>query len=227
LPSGRLPRARLANEVYDVLLADLMSLKIRPGARITVDALARELGVSQTPLREALGRLEADGLVHKTPLVGYHAAPQIGRDQFEQLFELRLLLEPYAAGRAAERVDAGGLGTLRGLMEEMAATSDDGGHPAYQAFARLDARFHDTIVGAGGNELIRTDLARLHTHVHLFRLMFHHRVTAEALDEHAAILRALESGDPAAAEAAMRTHIERSRARFRPAFEAAPPADRR
>ena len=91
--------ASLAEEVYEAIFARLMALRIPPGARITVDNLVRELAVSQTPIREALGRLEGEGLVVKTHLVGYSAAPQITRDRFEELYELRLLLEPEMAGR--------------------------------------------------------------------------------------------------------------------------------
>src|ERR1700742_5044635 len=84
----------LANEVYENIYAQLMALRIAPGARITVDNLVRELNVSQTPIREALGRLEGEGLVVKTHLVGYSAAPQITKRQFDELYSLRLLLEP-------------------------------------------------------------------------------------------------------------------------------------
>ena len=76
-----------------------MALRIAPGSRITVDNLVRELNVSQTPIREALGRLEGEGLVIKTHLIGYSAAPQISRRRFDELYELRLLLEPEAAAR--------------------------------------------------------------------------------------------------------------------------------
>src|SRR5262245_61237058 len=94
----------LADDVYGTLFDKLMSLSISPGARITVDALVRELEVSQTPIREALGRLEGEGLVFKTHLVGYSAAPQITRRRFDEIYELRLLVEPDAARRAAARV---------------------------------------------------------------------------------------------------------------------------
>src|SRR4051812_27675941 len=67
----------LVVDVYEAIFNKLMSLEISPGARITVDGLVRELGVSHTPIREALGRLEGEGLVVKTHLVGYSAAPQI------------------------------------------------------------------------------------------------------------------------------------------------------
>ena len=69
------------------------------------------------------------------------------------------------------------------------------------------------------NELIRQTLAFQHTHFHIFRLMFHSRVTEEALDEHAAILAAFAAGNSAHAEASMRRHIECSRDRLLPAFD--------
>ena len=72
--------------VYDVIYHRLMLLEIAPGARIPIDALARELNVSQTPVREALNRLEREGLVCKEHLIGYSAAPQWTREQFQDLF---------------------------------------------------------------------------------------------------------------------------------------------
>jgi DNA-binding GntR family transcriptional regulator len=89
----------------------------------------------------------------------------------------------------------------------------------YSRFAREDAVFHDKILAVAGNELIRETLAHQHTHFHIFRLMFHSRVTEEALDEHAAILAAFSRRSPDEAERAMRTHIERSRDRLLPAFD--------
>jgi DNA-binding GntR family transcriptional regulator len=210
----------LANDVYEAIYAQLMSLKINPGARITVDTLAREFSVSQTPVREALGRLEGEGLVIKTHLVGYSAAPQITRRRFEELYELRLRLEPYAAGRAAAKMTSEALDALTeaaGVMARRNGGADE--RVRYSQFARQDAEFHDLIVALAGNELIRESLAHLHTHFHIFRLMFHARVTEEALEEHERILEAFAARDSGAAEQAMADHIERSRDRLLPAFE--------
>jgi len=203
----------LGEEVYGVLFAQIMSLQIAPGARITIDALARELGVSPTPVREALGRLEGEGLIHKTHLVGYRAAPQLSRRQFDDLYDLRLLLEPYAAAKAAENISDESLAELVAIGHEMTAGEHDG-PLAYGRFAQLDQRFHDEIARAGGNELVEEALDRLHTHVHLFRLMYHANVTQGALKEHAALIAALQDRDGPRAARLMRTHIERSRARF-------------
>jgi DNA-binding GntR family transcriptional regulator len=210
----------VVERVYDVIYHRLMSLEIAPGARIPIDLLARELGVSQTPIREALGRLEKEGLVQKEHLIGYSAAPQWTRKQFEDLYAFRLLIEPEAARLAAENMTPEALQQLEILSADMGT-----GEPPvdrntrYSRFARVDAQFHDAILKIAGNEVIRTTLSNQHIHLHIFRLMFHTRVTQEALQEHEDLLAAFRAGDPKAAFDAMRIHIERSRDRLISAFE--------
>jgi len=208
----------LADQAYEVIFSQLMALRIAPGSRITVDNLARELNVSQTPIREALGRLEGEGLVIKTHLIGYSAAPQISRRRFDELYDLRLLLEPEAAQRAARGMDAQRMAVLHDVAGVMSRGQGGDERLRYSAFARQDAIFHDRILEFAGNELIRQTLAHQHTHFHIFRLMFHSRVTEEALDEHEALIDAFEAADGKAAKRAMREHIERSRDRILPAF---------
>ena len=215
-----IPRANsLAGSVYEAIFAQLMALKIPPGARINVDNLVRELNVSQTPIREALGRLEGEGLVVKTHLIGYSAAPQIARRRFDELYQLRLLLEPDSAARAALAMDDEKLATLREAAGVMGRRDGTDERLRYSTFARQDAMFHDRILEYAGNELIRETLNHQHTHLHIFRLMFHSRVTEEALDEHEALLTAFAAGDASAAEKAMRVHLEHSRDRLLPAFD--------
>ncbi|RWK10606.1 GntR family transcriptional regulator [Mesorhizobium sp.] len=219
-PAGRIQRANsLAGDVYEAIFAQLMSLRIAPGSRITVDNLVREFNVSHTPIREALGRLEGEGLVLKTHLIGYRAAPQITRRRFDELYELRLLLEPAAAAKATAALDEPHLAILREAAGVMARRVGKDERLRYSNFARQDAIFHDKIMEFAQNELIRETLSHQHTHFHIFRLMYHSRVTEEALDEHEAILAAFTAGDPRAAEKAMRVHIENSRDRLLPAFE--------
>ena len=208
----------LADDVYGAIFNKLLSLEIAPGARITVDGLVRELEVSHTPIREALGRLEGEGLVVKTHLVGYSAAPQITRRHFDELYQLRLLLEPDAARRAAAQITEAGMRKLTETAERMRKQTGTRGRLSYSAFARLDAELHDQILELAGNDLVRDTLAHLHTHFHIFRLMFNARVTDEALTEHESLLVALSSGDAAGAERAMHEHIEHSRERMLMAF---------
>lgn len=205
--------AALVDEVYEAILDRLMGLSIAPGSKITVDSLARELGVSQTPIREALSRLEAEGLVLKTHLVGYSAAPQLSATEVEHLFELRLLLEPAAAAKAAANIDEARLNALHDFQRDMKGLRDTQ-FPAYGQFARKDAEFHSLIASASGNALLVEALVRLHSHIHIFRLVFHSRVTSEAINEHAGILDALVNHGSKAAEDAMRAHILASRNRI-------------
>jgi len=218
--SGFITRSNsLAGSVYEAIFAQLMSLKIAPGSRINVDNLVKELNVSQTPIREALGRLEGEGLVVKTHLIGYSAAPQISHRRFEELYHLRTLLEPDGAARAASAMDDEKLAVLQEAAGVMGRREGADERLRYSSFARQDAVFHDKIMEFAGNELIRQTLNHQHTHFHIFRLMFHSRVTEEALDEHEALLSAFAAGDASGAEKAMRVHLEHSRARLLPAFD--------
>ena len=209
----------LSGDVYEAIFNQLMALKIAPGSRITVDSLVKEFNVSHTPIREALGRLEGEGLVLKQHLVGYRAAPQITRRRFDELYELRLQLEPHAAAKAAAGMDPSKLSTLREAAGGMSRGDASDEQLRYSNFARQDGAFHDSIMQFAGNELIRETLAFQHTHFHIFRLMFHRRVTEEALDEHQALMDAFAAGNSDAAAAAMRAHIEHSRDRLLPAFD--------
>jgi DNA-binding GntR family transcriptional regulator len=200
-------------EVFDIIRADIMSLRIPPDTRISIESLVRELGVSQTPIREALSMLEAKGLVTKRHFVGYCSAPQLNRKQIEELYEVRLLLEPYAARCAAERMSDEDLRKLSALAQSMQPAET---RTSYDRFADQDSELHDLIALGSGNRLIQESLARLHSHLHIFRLRFHSEVTKEAYVEHAKIVDALTRRSPAKAEAAMRQHIERSYKRMVP-----------
>ena len=208
----------MADAVYEAIFSKLMSLDIAPGARITVDGLVRELEVSHTPIREALGRLEGEGLVVKTHLIGYSAPSQISRRRFDELYEVRLLLEPHAARRAALKISEERMSKLRKTAGQMSKLSSSRERLSYSAFARLDADFHDQIMEIAGNELIRDTLAHVHAHLHIFRLMYHTRITEEAISEHDALLAALSRKDEQGPEGAMGEHIECWRQRLLVAF---------
>jgi DNA-binding GntR family transcriptional regulator len=209
----------MGDRVYETLLSQLISLKIAPGTRIGIDALVREFGVSQTPIRAALIRLESEGLVVKTHNVGFSAAPMPSRQRFEEIYDMRLLLEPYMAGRAASRLSEDMRHELIQLAEKMSPLASDNSKLAYGKFAVQDAKFHAWIARQSGNELAAETLARLYAHTHLFRLRFHTQVTTEAIDEHAEIVTALSHGNAKASAEAMERHIHRSRARVGPFFE--------
>jgi DNA-binding FadR family transcriptional regulator len=90
---------------------------------------------------------------------------------------------------------------------------------AYAIFAQLDAQFHDGIAAASQNDLVRDTLARLGTHVRLFRLIYRAKIRTDALTEHEAIVNAIRAADPEGASYQMRRHILLSAERFRESFD--------
>ena len=103
--TSMLERRGLRDRVYDLVLDMLMSSSVEPGTRLSIDAIARDLNVSPTPVREALVQLERTGLVTRVAHKGYRVAPPIADGQLEALFEARLVLESGATAPAAIHAD--------------------------------------------------------------------------------------------------------------------------
>ncbi|WP_445184494.1 GntR family transcriptional regulator [Pseudonocardia sp. Cha107L01] len=213
---GPAPRQILTDSVYDAVKALIMDDAVPPGAKLNMDALARDLAVSQTPIREALARLESERLVLKEPLRGYTSAPLLDRRAFEDLYEFRLHLEPWAAGRAAERADDGSRLELTAELATGTEVPTSGRFREYQPLTTHDARFHDLVMRLADNTTARAALADTHCHLHIFRLFYSSGTGATVHAEHGAVGAAISAGDPAGAEAAMRAHLEAARDRLRP-----------
>jgi len=203
----------LVELAHEQLLSMLVTMQILPGARVGIDAVARKLGISQTPIREALTQLEAEGLVYKTPNIGYRASEQMTEREVDDLYALRLLIEPYAAARAAESIGDQDQTALEKIAEEMSSiqTRSD---VAYARFAEADAMLHRLIATASGNRLIAETIDRLHVHLHIFRFLYNTNAPEEAAEEHARVIEAVIAREPATAEQAMREHLNCSRARI-------------
>jgi len=213
----------LADEVYDAVMALLLDGDIPPGARANIESIARDLGVSPTPVREALARLESEGLVVKQALKGYTVAAPLDAQGFADLFHMRQLLEPDAARLAAPRIPADTIAVLRTAIDDMVAAVDSGpvnnGRFAdYKAYLIGDSTLHRTIAEASGNGLLSDAIVRLRPHMHQYRLHFDHDGAHRSNLEHTAIVDALEKGDSAAAGAAMRTHLEGAQRRVEEHF---------
>src|ERR1700716_204912 len=212
-------RQTLSDSVYEAVTELVMDQHIEAGARVNIDLVARQLNVSPTPVREALARLEMDGLVMKEPLRGYSVTPMLDTKTFNDLYDVRRLLEPFAARCAAERRDDRVLGVLDRELEGMRGLVGTGPGFAgstyhdYRAFALQDANFHEAIAGTSGNSLLSDTLRRLRSHLRLYRL--YHRyytsdIGAATVLEHERILEAIRARDAGGAEAAMLDHINES-----------------
>ncbi|MGH3354538.1 MAG: GntR family transcriptional regulator [Nocardioidaceae bacterium] len=197
----------LADDVYEAIKAMVMDHVVRPGARVSIDGLARDLVVSPTPVREALARLESDGLVVKEPLKGYRTTSLLTLEEFDDLFRFRRLIEPWAARRAAVSITPAGARQVRDELESAVAPLAEH-YEGYKALTAHDTRFHAMIMRLSGSEQVRVAFERTHCHLHIFRLHFERDIGQEALAEHRRIAAAVVAGDGDAAEAAMLSHLE-------------------
>ena len=212
-----LSRRMLGDDVFEALTGLVMDHVIVPGERMSIDGLAARLGVSPTPVREALARLEALGLARKEPLRGYRATPLLSRTELDDLFDFRLLVEPWAAARAARAARTGdGAAVLEALLAPMSEAPTEG-YERYRALTEHDRRFHDAVLALAGNTNTREAVARTHCHLHIFRLYYVQQVGTTALAEHEVVAKAVTAGDARGAERAMRAHLVASRDRLRPA----------
>lgn len=199
-------RPALTDDVYEALKALLMDRAIPPGERLSIDGLARDLGVSATPVREALTRLESEGLATKEPLKGYRSAPLLSREEWADLYRFRLLLEPWSARSAASRMGEEGRARIEQEMTTATAPSNTD-YESYKWLTEHDMRFHRLVAELAGSRQVERALERTHCHVHIFRLQYERNTGTETVTEHRRIADALLAGDADAAEAAMRDHL--------------------
>ncbi len=201
----RLGRRVLREDIKEYLIDAILSGRIRAGENIVETRLAQQLGVSQGPVREALRDLELFGFVVRSPFRGTQVR-QISTEEIIQIYPLRGAIEGVAARAAAERITKATLVELERLIERMYEAARQGDNHAH---AEADVAFHRTIVEASGNGLLAQfwQSMRLATTTFITAILAH-RSLEELTDRHRPVLDALRVGDPRAAEAAMRWHIE-------------------
>ncbi|MFH9425693.1 GntR family transcriptional regulator [Streptomyces sp. NPDC017529] len=211
-------RQPLADQMYEALLGQFMDGLWSPGQALNIGALSRELNVSQTPLREALARLEHTGLVHREALKGYRVAPLFTEHELIKLMDARLVLEPALTYEAARRTTPEFLAELRESVEELKQCADaprSAGSTSVRAYWSADERFHLLIAEQSGNPFLASAYRALGGHVQRFRL-FTELGSSEAHSparEHTAVYDAMAAGDADGAAERMRQHIENAKTR--------------
>lgn len=208
------PRTVLADRVYESLTALIMDHEIAPDSRLNIEELARELAVSPTPVREALARLESDGLVAKEPLRGYRTTAVLTSAQLAEVFEFRGLVEPWAAAQAAQRRSVSDVEALRAEIEVAPAGAEGSDYAHYAALAQHDHRFHLLLLQLAGNDVVLAAFERTRAHLHQFRFSFASSMATDAVTEHHAIAEAVIAGDADAARSAMAAHLRAAQDRI-------------
>ncbi|MCF3650474.1 GntR family transcriptional regulator [Synoicihabitans lomoniglobus] len=208
---------------YDYVRRRILSGEYPPGHALITEGLSTATGVSRTPVRDALRKLEADGLV----TIRAHAGASVkimDLKEFKEMCDLRLALESHAAGLAAQYRNERDLAEMRHANSEMkrltgAILKKKSEEPLISELVREDVRFHIAIMTAARNDLIKKEILRLHlinrvvsgqngtdraTQTKALRDV--HR--QEVLESHNQILTAIEAGDAAGAKQAMEHHIQ-------------------
>jgi len=204
------PRARptFADEVTRTLRAAVLEGRLVPGQRLTEPELAQQLGVSRTPVREALRELEHEGLLQRVRGRGTIVA-EVSRRDVEEIYAVKSALESAAVRAACARIGPGGLERLEALLARMEALA---GEADLRPYTRASAEFHEQLIRASGNrwlwETYRTVDARIQ------QLRFYALATAgrprASVGEHKQILAAVAARDAARAERLIRAHVERA-----------------
>jgi DNA-binding GntR family transcriptional regulator len=199
---------KLSDQVYQHLLAEVLSGRLAPGAVLREVELADQLGVSRTPVREGLGRLAAQGLAeiraNRSVVVR-----QLGPEELRHTYQVREALEGMAAELAAARMTADDLGDLLAASTDVPAEDDPGYCPACH---RLDVELHRLVALRSGNPVLARQIEMFHDLVQLVR----DRVASQpgalrlALQQHRGIIAALKARKPALARETMIEHIRAS-----------------
>ena len=218
-PKVRFVKTSLAEQAYDELKRQILDQRLMPGQRLNIDALTRECGISTSPLREALVRLGAEGLVTFTANAGFSVAPVPDDKQMAQLLECRLMIEAYCARQGAVGDDTKSLAAMKSATEAMAQMRKRGvSYRQSRAYIELEQDFHQALVDSAGNPVISAHYRQLHVLLSVARLSVIPESgkfgSDEAVEEHRAVIAAFEARDGAAAEAAVRGHIEQAKQRM-------------
>jgi DNA-binding GntR family transcriptional regulator len=205
-----LDRVNLPVRVCDILRSRIVANEISFGAKLTEDSLAKEFGISRTPIREAFNRLAQEGLVSVFPGRGAFVATLSFTDMV-QLLQIREALEGMAARLATNHVAKTGLEKWRRQME---IEFQNGGGRKYRGYSDVDRRFHEFVIAASGNHHLTQLMKSLRDRIQMlrYRSVILPGRARKSYQEHLRIIDALAARDSDLAEERMRAHIRKVKA---------------
>jgi DNA-binding GntR family transcriptional regulator len=206
LPS--IEHVNLGEKVYQSIRREILQRHFEAGAKLDIYRLAQQLGVSRSPVKDAVNRLASEGLVCINPRRGTFVS-KFDRRDIEELFDARLMIEFWAAERAIARVTEPDLKKLRALIEAGGRILEDGESFDYEAYSRTNAQLHRMVMEISGNRKLVDMYNSLHLHVQVARAMFQDPLEACQLaqNEHLEIVRCYENSDLPRLKEAIRKHL--------------------
>jgi len=211
-----LNRLDLTEQTYRILREQILKQDLQPGDKVSVDTVARGLGVSRTPVVNALKLLENDGLVEIHPRRGTFVTELTARDVAD-LFEIRQMIELYAAEQLfkSERIDEV-LQQVQSLLERMRNDISDGEYANYDAFISEDRDLHTAIVRAMNNRRLLDIYSDLNIHMQVTRAHYLDTIenALEAQKDHEAMVEAIANRDINALKSALAVHLDTVRTRI-------------
>ena len=207
--SPRLVRIDLNEQAYRWVRDRLLDRQFGPGEKLSLQALADELGVSRSPVHQALTRLVTEGLVTATRRRGYAVRPITTR-LMQETHDARAALEQFAVEEAIDRISPAELAALRAALERTIEPVRDGELVDKLAYLRANEGFHELIVDLPANSVVSDMYRRLNVHRLMARAYLSLSVSAagDSSAEHTAIVEALEARDLARARSAVRANAE-------------------
>jgi DNA-binding GntR family transcriptional regulator len=199
----------IRKKVYSYVREQILNGHIAPHERLIETKIAREIGTSRTPVREALHNLEIEGLVESIPRVGY-AVKLLSDEEAVEIWEIRILIEGLAARWAMAKAPQK---LVRELKKNIAAAEEQAARNELSGFAELDGQFHEIIARLSGGKRLLELSQTLRRHALRYRLesIYVPDVALRALEGHKAMLKAIESGDYDQVSEAIRRHLEQSK----------------
>lgn len=198
-----------ADDVHRTLKEEIMHNRLPPGSQATEPELSLRLGVSRTTIREALIRLEAEGLVKMIPRRGARILPLLSEDMRE-IYQILIVLESEAAADlAARKLGSDDLAQLQSATDEMSKALEDGD---LENWAEADDRFHRAFLDLHGNRRLANIARGLSDQAHRARVntLRLRQIPEVSIEEHRKIIQAIKDADPDAARQAYRAHRERA-----------------
>ncbi|HEX5682093.1 MAG TPA: GntR family transcriptional regulator [Desulfobacterales bacterium] len=209
----------LDQKAYQILKSMIIERQLLPGDKIPQERLAEELGISRTPLINALKFLEHEKLVQSIPRRGFFVR-LFDKAEMISIFELRELLEGLSARRACQNITDRGIEQLKGFFRQFAGMKDIADIKAY---AREDRRFHNLLTGIGAKEFLKSILETYNIISFSYQTVLSEglvRSPNETIHEHLAIIEAISNRDADSAERLMRRHLSNSAAVLRQSLKA-------